>query len=433
MKFLFALFKVFLHVNRARLIWCMALCLSIFFVYYNLHSSNRPYLTVIGPAKMADGIGRQAAELMNALCDELSIGFIPSNKIHYSDLPPKILPLIENPNRTLGHVIVYERTIPTKHTVQKLKKTLKSRKNDRQIRIAYSMVEATQIPPNWTIGLNQFFDAVAVPDAYLKEVYETSGVHIPIFVLPLGLEIDQFLEKPLKISRNASFRFVNASSMIPRKNLEGLVNAFYQAFKNNPDVELKLNFRSGKQETLKAVTNLIQLLDVRNISVTNEQLDKQQYLEFLASGDAFVSLAKGEGFSIQPREAMALGLPVIISDNTAHKTIVSSGLAVAIPCPRLEPSYNFGNEPCGEEFLADIEAAAAAMKEVHENYESHLLKAQARRQWASKYRFENLKPLYLSLVKPKQVILGNKNEVTNEYLMTSSKELYEKYKKLPKQ
>ena len=45
----------------------------------------------------------------------------------------------------------------------------------------------------------------------------------------------------------------------------------------------------------------------------------------------------------------------------------------------------------------------------------------------SQYSWNNLKYRYLNLVKPKKIILGDKNEVTDDYFMTNSKKLYRKY------
>ena len=67
---------------------------------------------------------------------------------------------------------------------------------------------------------------------------------------------------------------------------------------------------------------------------------------------------------------------------------------------------------------------------MYNNYSQYLLKARKARKWVKQYRWQNLKQQYLNLVKPREVILGNQNIITNEYLMTNSKKLYYKYKGL---
>ena len=85
---------------------------------------------------------------------------------------------------------------------------------------------------------------------------------------------------------------------------------------------------------------------------------------------------------------------------------------------------------CGEEYIADIDAAAKAMRYVYDHYEECLEAAPQRKEWASACQYKNLKPLYLSLVRPSKIILGDRDEITEEYLMTSSVELYKKYTSL---
>jgi len=414
-------------------IFILILSTLIFFIGRELLAPPRPHLTVIGYAQMADGIGRQTVELINALYDSVSIGVLPYKRSRLEGVPKPIQALLKKPNKKLGKIVIYEPAMPTPgpKAEARVKRKLQRPKNDKEIRIAYSMLESSRIPSQWAELLNKYFDAVAVPDPFLQEVYRTSGVEIPIFVLPLGLDMSSFLNQPLKKKRNVPFCFVNVSSMIPRKNHEGLIRAFYRAFGNDPNVQLHMNYRSGSMTLTGKIQELIASLNMQNIFLTGKRLNAKDYLDFVSKGDAFVSLAKGEGFSIQPREAMALGLPVIISNNTAHKTIIESGLACAVSCPRSEDAYNFYLKcTCGEEYLADEVEAAALLRDVYENYERYLAGAEKRREWAAHYTFDHLKPLYRSLVAPKQVILGDRDEITEEYVMTSSNELYLKYKKV---
>lgn len=398
-----------------------------------LFNSNISDLTVIGPIKMFDGIGRQSVELIDCLYDELKINCIKTNKAIYKDVPKHIEKLIKKSNKKLGKVVIYEAPLPmpNNHFYKKLNRFLHGAKNKDQIRIAYSLIESSAIPKLWAEALNSHFDAVVVADPYYIDIYKNSGVEIPIFVLPLGLNLDPFLTAPLKSRRNHPFCFLNVSSMIPRKNHETLIRAFHQAFKDNPDVILKMNYRSTVDNYAAAISSLVESMQATNIFLSNKPLDNLDYLTLFQQADALVTVAKGEGFSIQPREAMSLGLPVIISDNTAHKTIVESGLALCIACPKSEPAYNpYLKCLCGEEFVAGVDETAAAMRELYENYEQHLEMSAERRQWAARYQFANLKPLYLNLVKPLKIILTDYNEITEEGLYTSSVDLYNKYMRL---
>ena len=65
---------------------------------------------------------------------------------------------------------------------------------------------------------------------------------------------------------------------------------------------------------------------------------------------------------------------------------------------------------------------------MYEHSDQYLQRARRGRQWVKQYLAENLAPKYRSLVVPKTVILGKRNKITNDYLITDSKVLFEKYR-----
>lgn len=410
------------------ILFSLALCFAAY-KYYQKYLA-RPYLTVIGYVNLADGIGRQSVELINALKDEVSISFIRTGGARElpHDLPKKTKGIIEGRTDRMGKVIIFEDSIwgPKTNNYQHLKTPAQ----EDQIRIAYSMFESTKIPNEWVYILNLYFDAVAVPDKFLIDVYKNSGVTIPIFELPLGLELDTFLNQPLKSKPHYPLVFGNLSACLDRKNQITLVRAFAKAFGNNPNVSLLINSRSGEPEAIRELTKEILDLSLDNVRFTQFSLTPKQYLETFQNIDCYVSLSKGEGFSIQPREAMALGIPVIATDNTGQSTICRSEAIQVVNSSQLAPAY-YGWGGCyGHSFNCSVDEAAGALRNLYEHYDQHLSHAAAARNWVRQYEYKNLLPLYKSLVIPKKVILGEENKITPDYLMTNSKKLFTKYQQL---
>lgn len=391
-----------------------------------LYNKRRPHLTVIGFVNMADGLGRQAPELIDALQKEISIGFIPTHPNKLADVPTGALPIVSKKNERIGKVVILTDCLwwpghcPFKR--------LKTPANEKQIRIAYSMFESTQIPPMWVAILNTYFDAVAVPDRYYVDVYRNSGVKLPIFELPMGVDFQPFLSAPLKAQPNTPFVFANLSTCTDRKNQIILVRAFAKAFGNDPGYRLLLNCRNSENDYDKLVRQEIETLGLKNVSFMERSLPKQAYVELVRSIDCYVNVAKGEGFSIQPREAMALGIPVICSDNTAQQTICRTGLIRPVAADLTEPAlYPWNNRYYGNNFNCSVDDTADALKDVSKNYDKYLQNATEARTWASQYDYPQIIALYRTLVKPKKVILGAENQITPDYLMTDSEELYQKY------
>jgi len=402
---------------------------------YKKNQSKRPYLTVMGYIDAADGLGRQSIELINALKDEVSIGFIPTeNIIKLKSVPKDVCKIIKQKNKRIGKVVVFETCVwaPCGNFYEKLMTPAR----EDQIRIAYSMFESTKIPHEWTYILNTYFDAVAVPDKFLVNIYKNCGVNVPIFVLPLGLELDNFLSAPLKTKANTPFVFANLSTCIDRKNHLMLLQAFAKAFGDNPHVFLKINARYGDENLIQTMYEEIENLNLNNVQFTRLPLDKEAYLKMFLGVDCYVSLSKGEGFSIQPREAMALGIPVIATNNTGQSTICESLLVKVVDSKIEKPCFNAFNvwgHRYGNCFECTEEDAVKALLDVYQNYELYLKNANSSREWTKYYEYKNLKRFYKTLVKPSQIILGEENVLLADRLITDSKTLYEKYQKLTKE
>jgi glycosyltransferase involved in cell wall biosynthesis len=422
-------------MRKKKLLVCLAFVSVVCWgSYIYLSYYTKPDLTVVGAVQMKDGLGRHAVECIDTLVDEVSIGFLPTALPCYQGVSAVAKKIIKNTHRPFGKVVLFFDCVWT--PAQEPYKILKTKKTPDQVRFAYSMVESSQIPPEWVDIFNEYFDAVIVPDAYYVKVYEQSGVNIPVFTVSLGLNLKPFLQQKLKTQQNHPFVFGNFGAGISRKNHKLLIEAFHQAFANNPDVILKINCRYMHPSVEKEILAYLNTHAIDNVLFTKQCLDQQQYLEEFKSLDCLVYLSKGEGFSIQPREAMALGIPIILTDNTAHKTICRSGLAKKIPSSIEEPAWStWGTilqEPIqyGHHYNCKKEDVVDALLDMYNNYNNYLHQAPHLKTWAAKYDFSELKPIYLSLVKPQSIVLSTKNKIAPEGIYTNSPELYEKIKKL---
>lgn len=196
-----------------------------------------------------------------------------------------------------------------------------------------------------------------------------------------------------------------------------------------------MHSRGGQPKIKKAVTQLIEKLatknNTRNITLIDKSLSHKEYVEFMKSLDCYAFVPKAEGFSVTPREALALGIPCILSNNTAHTTICNTGLVAAVPCPLQEPAHH-DHLGCtaGFEFNCTISSVRKALRHIYTNYDYYLSKAAAARKWVTQYTYTNLKDPYLTLVKPKKVYLGTDNSIDRLSITTNCPKLYKKYKTL---
>ena len=75
---------------KKRTLTLLAIILFSGLLYSYLKPLKQPYLTVIGPLRMADGIGRQCGELIEALKDDVDIKFIPCGGYSLDGVSPSI-------------------------------------------------------------------------------------------------------------------------------------------------------------------------------------------------------------------------------------------------------------------------------------------------------------------------------------------------------
>lgn len=394
-------------------------CLS----FLSLALTRSPYdLTIVGPLKFADGLPGVATGFISCLHSSLKINVIPTS-VNFSDMPLEIQRVVSNPDKVAGNVTVFTDLLWTDcysslHLVP-----------ESMIKIAYSMCEATTIPSKWVEILNGRFDAVVVPDNFLVEVYKSSGVTLPIFVLPCCLFLEDLLDQPLKVQPSKPFVFGVSAGLGQDKNHELLLKAFIKEFGNSKKVCLRIHGRSVGNNTIRS--NLLRLIKkhgLTNVTLDTNVLSRSDYVRFLTSLDCYVLISRGEGFSITPREAFALGLPCILSNNTAHKTICSTGLSYPIEsCTLVKPDYtSFGNF-LGYKFNCKITDVRKALKALYQNYAFYIQRAAHRRSWVMQYLASNLRNKYYSLIKPRQVVLSTENKIEDNCLLTNSESLYKKY------
>lgn len=105
--------------------------------------------------------------------------------------------------------------------------TLNIRKERKQFKtiIVNTVWETTRIPKRWRRPINQA-DAVCVPSIQNKQAMQRSGVRVPIFVVPHGVNARTFTPKKKKMPgkiRSRKFIFISVFGFQHRKNPEALL------------------------------------------------------------------------------------------------------------------------------------------------------------------------------------------------------------------
>jgi glycosyltransferase involved in cell wall biosynthesis len=131
---------------------------------------------------------------------------------------------------------------------------------------------------------------------------------------------------------------------------------------------------------------------LQNVEIINDKLDRADYLELFNNASCYVSPSKGEGFAIPPREAIAAGLPVILTDCAAQSSLCKNQFCISVPAELEEDCYyrkfNSFVGKCKNCIISDL---ANAMNDVAQNYNYYYRQAQYNRCWAYNFSVDNFK------------------------------------------
>jgi len=393
--------------------------ITFFLAGFFLHGNGVSHVTVIGPIHSARSLGSHAISFANCLRNNLSVSIITSSSSDFRDVPEYIRSMTLAPQKIFtieSPVVIYVDSLIINFFNDY------ARLNFPGLRIAFAWADYDMLLKEKVKKLNEHFDLILVGDKCLIEIFKKSGVKLPIYVLPLSLDLQPFLSisgraNCRSLKSNEPFVFGCSAGFEKRKNLDLLLQAFAQEFGNDQKVRLKIHGRWGNSSSLK---NYIKRFKLTNVDITEGAVSRAECVKFFASLDCYVLVSKAEGFSITPREALASGIPCILSNNTAHKTICETGFVYAVSCKKSKFSdVQFDCEVC------DVQKA---LRNVYTNYNEHYMRAQKGREWVKQYLSENLEKKYLSVIQPKKIILGDRNILTDAELVTNSLSLFEKYK-----
>ena len=199
-------------------------------------------------------------------------------------------------------------------------------------RILYTMIETSEKAHKDYIGKLNLCDEVWVASKYSQKVIQNSGLTVPSFVMPLGVDTNRYKpnNETLKLGNTKEFKFVSVFRWSPRKGYDILLRAYLEEFSSEDDVSLVLASRAVECPEEEGVQRIID--DFQNIkSNINKSEDKfphvSLYTKPLSEKDMpklynschdFVLISLGEGFCLPIIESAACGLPIIASNVTAQ-------------------------------------------------------------------------------------------------------------------
>lgn len=196
--------------------------------------------------------------------------------------------------------------------------------------VGLTVWETSHIPDAVAMILNEL-NALVVPSEHSRQAMLTSGVDIPVVVVPHTFDPGSWpppTKEELHLAReHEKYVFYAIATPIERKNLKGLMRAYFKAFEGRDNVILRIK-TSGEKVQLAEVAN--EALEEAKITgrrppfrIFTGNWPTEKIRAFHINGDCYVSACRAEGFGLCEMEAKLCGSRVITSEWGAAKEFLT--------------------------------------------------------------------------------------------------------------
>lgn len=228
--------------------------------------------------------------------------------------------------------------------------------------IGYWAWELPHMPAEWRLGL-PFVHEIWVPSRFTASAIATIATKQPIRVVPHPVAVRR--PPPTSTKEDRPFTvltFCDACSSTVRKNVEGAIKAFREAFGSDPGTRLIVK-AMHLDAAPQAAARIRELCAAQNIVLDESVVDATELDDLYAQAHVVLSLHRSEGFGLTLAEGMLRGVPVVATGWSGNADFTTKACGVPVPC-RLVPAedpqrtYHFPDMRWAE---PDVSAAARAL------------------------------------------------------------------------
>uniref|UniRef100_A0A6M3K1W7 Putative glycosyltransferase n=1 Tax=viral metagenome TaxID=1070528 RepID=A0A6M3K1W7_9ZZZZ len=281
-------------------------------------------------------------------------------------------------------------------------------------KIVHSMFETDQCPADWIPPLNTA-DQVLCPSKFVCDAYKNSGVG-KVRYMPFYIDTEAFTPEAPKYILGDEYKFMFVGDLSARKNLDLLITAFLNTFRNSKDVLLVLKIyvrRDGQLlEFLERFRNLRSRFGAPKyprLLLYPNVLAEESMPGFINGCDCYVNPSHGEGFGIPLLHAMSCEKPVISIPWSACADYIDETVALPlqhfitpVPYQIIQQDKNFYGHNWADPSLDHL---SALLKWAAENKsEGQKLGKRARQRVVDKYSYPVVANLMVDFLKERRLL-----------------------------
>lgn len=228
------------------------------------------------------------------------------------------------------------------------------------LNVNFSMFEVDGIPKNWVDSCKQI-DHIILTSKFCKDAWVNSGVpENKISVVGLGVNtvkynplvphFQLYTEEGIPLQDKYKYRVMNIQEIVERKNLDGILSAWYKSKASKRDdccliLKLssysgdKLDYFKGRVERLKSSLGSTGCNNV--YTYTNILVDGMMPA-FIRNATHYISMSYGEGWDLNVMKAGAMCKIVCAPNNTSYTEYLNEENSYLIPIKRKELAKQTG-------------------------------------------------------------------------------------------
>jgi hypothetical protein len=227
-----------------------------------------------------------------------------------------------------------------------------------------TMFESDKLPNNWINLLNKY-TGIFVPLNCIKDLFVKSGVKKPIY--ESGLIVDNFERKKNFWDRTKPFIVGHIGNWKDRKNIDKLIESVYNLKQKGLNIILYLHFAFWYNDCYRNKFYDIYSKFNEVIMFDEKKFNKEEKEKWLLSIDLYVCCSSAEGFSLGPREAMKMNIPICITNIPAHDEIIEFSNKINVSNTFIKAEYH---EDAGEINLIELNDIQIAIENCYNNYDN---------------------------------------------------------------
>ncbi|MBT3346353.1 MAG: glycosyltransferase [Gemmatimonadetes bacterium] len=240
--------------------------------------------------------------------------------------------------------------------------------------------EYGSVPRRWVEAVAEGqVDQIWAYTRYVRDCYVDGGVDpARVAIVPPGVDPDRFhpgLAPHGAVDTKAGFRFLFVGGTLYRKGIDLLLQAYSEEFSADEDVALVIkdmgvNTFYHQQTAGESIQQLQEDPACAEILYLTQDLPGDEIPRLYAAAHALVHPYRGEGFGLPVAEAMACGLPVIVTRGGASDDFCPEDVVYGIDSRRQAILFE-GEETVGQawQLEPDVASLRQQMRTVFESRE----------------------------------------------------------------